>query len=425
MLSSILPWLTDPLYGSSSAWGLPIDIGWQFHPGLLNYGVLCLIVATYSLLVGYANWKPFRGSHYFIHRRTTAGLLCLIPVALFLFQYVLSDLAGIDHLSQHEIQLILIQRHFGYDYPNQLIFIDPFTADTSTIGERIRLLVDVTSIGLLLPCLSAWILLDRRHFSMELPQSTKLRKHPHMMRLAGITIGLTCLVLLGRPPLATLCQYQAKTSLSTGNYEKALGWLNAAIFLNPDLDQTYYFHVERGEAFYFLAPNQLNDDDRAYLAYIDSQQGDNLDGYQQLLSVWQRNHTAPWIRNEMSYTLERLSEFSQPLKGVSIRRPINDDSSLPWLQLLVQIDPSNTYGQYVVGRIQYDLHNYTGCMLQMSKVMQLSAADNIRSSAYTYMALSYAGLGNYLEERSLLLKAVQLDPGYLNNTAREELSGLR
>jgi hypothetical protein len=60
----------------------------------------------------------------------------------------------------------------------------------------------------------------------------------------------------------------------------------------------------------------------------------------------------------------------------------------------------------------------------MIAVTQISSNADIQSSAYTYMALSDAGQGNVVEERMLLFKAVELDPNYHNNTAREELSGL-
>jgi len=41
------------------------------------------------------------------------------------------------------------------------------------------------------------------------------------------------------------------------------------------------------------------------------------------------------------------------------------------------------------------------------------------------MALNDDGLGQYDAARTLLFKAIQFDPNYYNNTAREELSGLR
>jgi Tfp pilus assembly protein PilF len=61
----------------------------------------------------------------------------------------------------------------------------------------------------------------------------------------------------------------------------------------------------------------------------------------------------------------------------------------------------------------------------MKRVIALSQSTNVQSAAYTYLALSSDGQGDYAEARILLLQAVSLDPKYRNNTAREELSGLR
>jgi hypothetical protein len=424
--ASVLPWLSDPLGEVYSAWRLPIDIGWPFHTSLFNYGLLCLCCAIYAFLVAYANWKAFKGSEYFVGKHTAAGILCVVPVALFLLQYLCSDVNGIAHLTQHMIQMLLIQRHLGYTAPAQLIVISPFVWDTSTLLGRLELLVDQVSIALVLPCLSAWMLIDhRRFFATSLRPALAKKRHDRVW-LTMILIGIVLLVVVfGRAPIAMLCEDQARASLTAGDYEPALRWLDAARFLNPALDQMTYYHIEWGQAMYFLHPDQHSDDSRVYLAFTYNKQGDYLDAYQELLAAWHSQRTAPWVVDGMSSTLEGLAEFILPLKGPPIARSANDDTALPWLQLLTQVDPSNVYGQYLAGRIQYDLHNFTGCMAQMSMVIQLSNDSTVQSSAYTYMALSDAGQGDYIDERVLLLKAVKLDPVYLNNTAREELSGLR
>ncbi len=102
-----------------------------------------------------------------------------------------------------------------------------------------------------------------------------------------------------------------------------------------------------------------------------------------------------------------------------------DDKALPQLQYLLQIDPANVYAHYTIGRIEYNEHDYIDCTRQMWLVNQLSMNQEIQSSAYTYIGLSEAGQGDYTDSRLFLFKAVALDPHYYNNTAREELSGLR
>ena len=136
-LASIATWYSDPLGGIFSAWQLPIDIDWQFHSGFINYGLLCCLSAGFVFMVALANWKPFKGSNFFVDKGTLAGLLCLVPITIFLFQYIIADPVAIDHISQHEIQLMLIQRHFTYGAPLQLIQIYPLATNSTTVLNRI------------------------------------------------------------------------------------------------------------------------------------------------------------------------------------------------------------------------------------------------------------------------------------------------
>src|SRR5579859_4816412 len=131
-----------------------------------------------------------------------------------------------------------------------------------------------------------------------------------------------------------------------------------------------------------------------------------------------------WIAAEMSVTLTQLAESSHHQASTPLLSAGADTTIQPWLQTLLQVDNRNIYGHYVLGRIHYDLHNYSACITQMMAVLQISQNMDAQSSAYTYIALSLLGQGHTAEARQLLLKAIALDPNYRNNTAREELSGL-
>ena len=232
-------------------------------------------------------------------------------------------------------------------------------------------------------------------------------------------------IVFGRAPAALYSGNQAKSALSSGNYTKALWWLNTELELNPSLDNLDYYHIERGQALFYLHPNQPNIESYAYLASVYSQHSDVNDAYQQLFLAWQANRTTPWIVNDVDYALEKNIEAIRPLQGTVIQRSPNDDRSLYQLQLMLEADPSNVYGHYLYGLIQYDLHDYSECMKQMAEVINLNSNTDVLSSAYTYLGLSYAGQGNILKERTLLLTAISFDPSFYNNVAREELSGLR
>lgn len=419
--ASIVPWLNDPLGNVYVAWQLPVNIGWQVHTVLINYGLLCFCCAVYTFFVVYAQWKPFKGSNYFAGQYRTAAVLCLVPVILFIFQYLFADVTSIELLTQHKIQELLIQHHFGYNIAPVLIPINPLLVDPATLNGRAVLLLDQVAIGPLLLLLSTCILLYGRRFAVVV-YPTKATKQRGLLWIGAI---LLLIILLGRAPAAMASEDEAKMALAMGNYPAALHWLNTAVTLNPALNQVPYYHIDHGQALYYLLNDQQNDDSRAYLAYSYREQGDYLDAYQQVLALWQSNRTTPWVVDEMSATLERLAEYIQPLRGRPERRSATNSTALSWAQLLSQVDTSDVYGQYLLGSIEYDLHNYADSIVHMKLVLQLSAREDIRSSAYTYMALSEAGEGNYAEERLLLLKAIALDPAFHNNTAREELSGLR
>ncbi|HEY6542761.1 MAG TPA: hypothetical protein VIZ18_17590, partial [Ktedonobacteraceae bacterium] len=335
-------------------------------------------------------------------------------------------------LAQHRIQMLLIQRHFGYAIALPLIPIDPRAFSSSTLLMRLELLVDQLSIGPLLPIVSAWLLIATQRRAPVGPAKKRRRS----ARILGWLLALAFVIVCGRAPASVACEYQAKVALAQGNYAQALQWLDRAVALNPQLDSMAYYHVQRGEALYYLQPGQLNDEIRFYLADSYLQEKDNLSAYRELFVVWQTHREVSWIRDEMETLLTNLAENVGPLSntrggGFNVRvittlaEQKNDEIALSWLQVLSYADPNNIYSRYMIGRIDYDLGNYVACGAQMAQVIALSRNADIQSSAYTYIALSDAGRGDYIDERVLLLQAVALDPAYWNNTAREELSGLR
>lgn len=422
LVSSFSPWLVDPLFGSSSAWRLAVDIGWQVRTPFISYGVLCLLCALYTSCVVCAHEKTFRGSTLFVNKYIVAALLCLLPVLIFFVQYLFTDVVGAHVLSQHKIQMLLMQRHFGYSSQADRITIDPFLFTDFTVLGRLQLLIDQVSIGLLLPLIASWLLFECRR-TMTLPLYTPSAS---VASKYGWVLGLgLLLILLGRGPVATICDFEGSQSLSSGNYTKALNWLDWAQTLNPSLLQVASFHIERGQALYFLHPKEVSDESQVYLASVYRSQKDFIDSYQELLSVWQAHPTTPWVVSEMSITIEKLAEFTRPLNKAPVTlRPDNDDSALIWIKLLTKVDSTNLYGQYVDGLIMYDLHNYSACTAQMAIILNTKPDADIHSSAITYIALSDIRVGKILEGRNLLFEALKFDPSYRNNTAREALSGL-
>ena len=432
------------------------------------------------MVIAFQHWRALHGKEIApVWRPRLAGILCLVPFTLFLLQYLCVDLGAMNHLAQHKVQAIFIQQNFGYDVAKPLFPIDPYSWDISTLSGRFQLLVDQLGVGLFIPLLCGVMVIVSGWPSAQ-PARSVYRRTRRVCILRGLLatgflFGL--LVVLGRGPAAMGCEYQAKSLLATGEYAAALNWLDMARVLNPALDEVSYYHVERGQAWYFLHPERPNDESNLYLARSYLQQRDYAGAYQQLVSVWNLGHRPSWLIDEISIVLEQLAQSFRPLSSIAgqpannfgsmqpaqgannnpvnnnpvgmndptgqeavannapganpnapilpVQRISNDALALPWLQRLQEADPSNVYAQYLTGRIQYDLHYYSSCKEHMYRVIQSSADAAVQSSAYTYIALSYAQQGDYTSSRRFLLKAVALDPAYRNNTAREELSGLR
>ncbi|HLZ56637.1 MAG TPA: hypothetical protein VKR06_06790 [Ktedonosporobacter sp.] len=432
LCASFLPWLKDPLGETYTAWNVPIDIGWQFSNTLCNYGLLCICCTAFAFFMAYEQWKARKAGPvnislpWFARSIVPPGVFCSIPLILFLWQYLFVEVQKVDVLAQHDVQLILIKQHLGYSVPGQILSLSPFAISNATFVGRLEIVINHLSVGFLFVGVCIAIAFGSARFFAR-PANKQLKKRPvnFVGLAAAAVVALMLLVVFGRAPAALVCEYQAKQELAIGDYNSALQWLNTARGLNPALEQAPYYHREQGQAWLYLHPGDQSADSHVYLAFVSRGLQDYQGAYQELLAVWQspQQQVPTWIVDEMSITLEQLSESQRGRDGLPQQQDI-DVTSLPWLQTLSQVDHSNIYGTYLLGRIYYVQHSYDECLLQMQTIIHLSHNPYVLSSAYTYMAFSIAKQGNAAEARQLLATAVQLDPYYHNNTAREELSGL-
>ncbi len=425
LVGSIVPWLNDPFGPAYKAWQLPIYLSWTSSVAVLNYGTLCACCALLLFIMSYAHYKPFKGSHYFLHQHTFAGVVCLIPVLVFFTQYLFTDVQSINQLAQHKIQMLLIESHYNYRTGAQIFLIKPFTLNIALLGDRLSLLTDQLSFGVLFPCISGWML-------FAWCRTSNTYKRSRQRKIAWFMSILALIILLVRGPISIACENWAENLLSTGNYADALVWLDRAAFFDPSLETAAFFHIDRGEASYFLHPQQLDDDSHIYLAFMYQQRKNYVVAYQQIQNVL-HGHTnaSPWIKEEISITLEELTEGAGSLKQYAPELDAKevatsgDYTALKWLQPLTRFYPDNVYALYMLGRIHYELHSYSLSTFQMRAVTHMSANADLLSSAYTYVALSDIGRGNYALGRKELLTAIALDPNYRNTSAREEMSGIR
>jgi tetratricopeptide (TPR) repeat protein len=434
LCAGFLPWLDYPLGDTFTGWQLSVDIGWQLHHHLFNYGLLCIVCALPAFAVASKHWRRTNQTETTFEREEwgkpgtyLACLCCLLPIALFLFQYVCVDIKSMSSLARQEIQMLSVTNLYDYRIPSQLVQLRPFEIDDSTFVERAVLLINQLAPGLIVPCVSAWLLLCCQIFSSPTSSAHFLtpttRSH---LRLSLILLSILAgVVLLSRPTGAMFCDYQARHALAVGDYTTATTWLDRAQALNPAFEQAPYYHIQRGQAEYFLHPTNLTTNGRIYLISVYLEQGNYLGAYQEIRTIRNLQPALPsWEADALNTALIRLAETTRTRNDRRSERSNLDAAILPWTQSMIQIDPSNVYAHYLAGRVYYDLHDFNQSTVQMTTILHLTHNMDLQSSAYTYIALSQLQQGKTANARKLLLKAVELDPEYSNNTAREELSGL-
>ncbi|WP_151754211.1 tetratricopeptide repeat protein [Dictyobacter vulcani] len=443
LIASVFPWFTDPSGTRLTAWQLPVDLGWQLRSGMFNYGLLCTCCALYIFFVTHQTWQILRAQYsadptYLLaaprvsltRNYIMAGLACLLPMGLFLFQFLCADMLTIAEVTRQQIQLELARTHLGYQSTPEFTPILPFTLHQSHMLGRFAILTNQLGMGWFLPLISLAILFTARIF---LPLRIRLSELafpllPSERRrrawLLGIA-GLFALLIFGRAPAALASQAQADHLLSVGEYANALNWLDHARTLNPSLEETLDYHIARGNAWYFLHPHQPNAESDVYLGNYYRTQNDIYSAYQALQNSWSKYAHTSWLRDEVSLSLTQMAELSHPLRSIPRAALTNNEPALPWLTELLKLDATNFYAQFTVGRILYDLRDDAGCEMHMRMVLTLSASPEMQSAAYTYIALSRFDAGDINNAREYLYKAQDLDPAYRNNTARQRMSGMR
>jgi hypothetical protein len=414
--SSFSPWLHDPLGKFFSPWEIAIDSGWRIP--VLNYGMLYLLIAFLILLSILPATRRI-GSFLGLSSPGVTSLLCLFPLMLFLFQVLFYDFSLLDRLAQHNQQALLIQNLFFYSVSDQLLPLRPFSIDLSSLWGRGQLLLDQVTYGLLLPLPAFLLLLFWECRFADHPSSKYRYRHLFPLSLV-VLLGFTLI----RACLGTFYEYQARISLASGFYVQALGQLDSAHLFLPTLDETTFYHLERGQALYYLSPRVSTPESLAYLAANYRSRQAFSDAFEQGYTLWSSSPNSPWITSELSETLEVWIASRQPLQA-ELQQPLDQASAvLPPLQTLEQIDSSNVYGWYLDGRIYYAFHAYSRSQESLERVLSQCQEPELLSSIYTYLALSESGLGKLVDGRLLLFKALSYDPDYRNNTAREALSGL-
>ena len=487
VVASATHWLVVPLIRTTSAWALPINLGWG-QSVYLSYGMLTVVLAVALLVFAVyslrdLNWKALAAGAAPARRLSWRALALLtlgglLTPLLFLFQALFVDMRLITTLAAQENDHLLIALHLGYKIAPQHFKLIPFEVQTATPLDRLTLLAQSAGVGIVaallvgLPCLYGLYLVWRAEWSARRAtqrletqalgaasaddqdnasdeQGASSRGWAPVdgrarWRVALVIAALVVAVaLVGRAPVGVFCEYLGTVSIESGDYTSALNWLSAAQTLDPSLTDLPDFHQQRGEALY-ESGSRSGMDVGLYLAAQYRTLGALDQAWQQDQALYARYPGTPVVIQDITLTLEAEAEVNtrvpytydtnttpQPLRQDALQ-PIGNanatatavDQALPWLNRLLALAPNNVYGHYLRGRIFLTTHTYDAGASDFQSVIALTRDKDMLSAAYTYLAFCRAGQGDWVSERALLYHAVELDHGYYNNTAREALSGL-
>jgi tetratricopeptide (TPR) repeat protein len=224
-----------------------------------------------------------------------------------------------------------------------------------------------------------------------------------------------------------------RQALAEGDYALAEGRFDRAAALDSGLAALPGIHQERGAALYFLHRNG-DPDVGLYLAAQDRTSGDLDQAWLVDNALLRQYPRATPVLYDSLLTLELLAETNTRVavtpadSEASIQEPALAlaavNRALPWLDQLLQLQPTSIYGHYLRGRTLFAARSYELATRDFRALLMLSTSTDLQSNSYTYLAFCRAGLRDYPGERSLLQQAIWLDPGYYNTTAREAASGL-
>ena len=388
ILGLVLPWFAIPLQAQQSAWSLPVVLAGVRSFSWVSYG------AVIAVCVG---WLALIRSGRATAATALVGVVALVVSITFLVATGTANWTLLQRLEDQTAQQSAIFGQFGYTVPAQtpsLMLLVPVTGTQALVGGALRLGWFSTSLGgLVLFASGASRLADRvRRARMPGKVLTALA----VLLMAGV---------LGRGVAASYLAGQGAADTRAGNYQAAGATLANAHRLDPLLTSSAAYNMalgqvqlaagSRGQPLALLA-------DAAARGAVGNIRGQVTELRQALA----REPANPVL-------LQQLDQASQFLA-------VTDRDPGP-VQLLT--DPS-VADEYTQGRVLYTVGDYSAALQSFRQVLTMTTDANVTSSALTYIALSEMKLGQTIQARRDLLRAVSVDAGYYNTLARSVLAGL-
>jgi tetratricopeptide (TPR) repeat protein len=218
-----------------------------------------------------------------------------------------------------------------------------------------------------------------------------------------VVAGLGALV--GRGVAAVTLSERGAGLARAGDYRVASSLLTTAGRLDPSLARDEAYELAVGQA---LLASGRHGDALALLADAElrGETGDAPGQVAELTDAVRRAPGDPVLVEQLRQATWRLALVGDD------PRPIRT------------LGPRTTADEYTEGRVLYDRSAYADALTCFQRVLTLTGQPDVRSSAYTYIALSEAKLGRAGPARRDMVAAVLADTGTNNVQARSLALGL-
>jgi len=390
----LVPWLGVPLEPERRAFALRLYAAGMPVRGWASYGGAELVFPALAIIALLRS----RGGRSWL--AGAAGLLAVLLPVLFVVQTALSDAPLAQHLNQQQNESTSISHLFSYAVPRSSVtsvLLFPLTGNWRLVASELR-------SGWFL-CVGGGIVLFARHFPAMVEQLRRRRS----LRWGSVATLLVVAGLIGRGIAANLVTASATDALVAGDYATAISRLDFAERLNPDLRYRLDVELTRGQALE-AGGDRSSPLALLYLSRVRHGEGDNLGALAALQAAAREAPSEPVITAEyirLARTLAVEQQDPGPLQAV-VAHPYGDLAA----------------EHYALGRILLAQSDFGRAIPQMQRTIALSSADaNVRSSAYTYLAICELRLGHSEAGHRDLLTAVALDGEYINSLARSLAAG--
>jgi hypothetical protein len=394
-LGLALPWLSVSLQPGLSPLHLQVRVPGVGIPSWFTYGAVlvgCLGLATLGLVRS-------RGQPTAI--TSTAGIAVILASLLFWASAAWSDLRLTDLLTRRTAELRMIRQQFGYRIPSSRLTAIGFIPLTG----RWRVVGDALQPGWLLALAGGVLLLIGGRRSL----AGASRRRPWIAGTGVFVVAGVIAILLGRGFMGNQVARSAFTAGHAGDYRLEVKRFQRAEELNPTL--------------------RLRADIAHAIGYAENLRGQTL--LPQALEA-RANLDKAAARNDLAVEEIAAAHLADPnnsvisdeYRAIAVSVAAHENRAALLLPLLHQPTVDALPIRYTLGRVLYATRRYDDAIVQLGWVTTHSLDRNVISSALTYIALCQKGKGDERAARATLIRAIAMDTGYANFTARDLAAGL-